>query len=89
MKSSLADLKRLGFKGRFLRVNLFHIIYYLSRPVSSFGGFLWKYLQGGGLIWFPPYMVWLLCCMKGYDSSIIILKNGHNLGSEYHFLMKL
>ena len=27
--------------------------------------------------------------MKGYDSSIIILKNGRNLGSDYHFLMKL
>ena len=46
-------------------------------------------IQSGGLIWFPPYMVWLVSCMKGYDSSIIILKNGHNLGSDYYFLMKL
>ena len=34
-------------------------------------------------------MVWLVSCKKGYDSLIIILKNGHNLGSDYHFLMKL
>ena len=46
-------------------------------------------IQGGRLIWFPPYMVWLFSTCKGYDSSIIILKNGHNLGSDYHFLMKL
>ena len=46
-------------------------------------------VQGGRLIWFPPYMVWLFSTCKGYDSSIIILKDGHNLGSEYHFLMKL
>ena len=46
-------------------------------------------IQGGRLIWFPPYMVWLVCYMQGYDSSIIIFKNGHNPGSEHHFLMKL
>ena len=46
-------------------------------------------IQGGRLIWFPPYMVWLFSTCKGYDSSIIILKNGHNLGSDYHFFMKL
>ena len=57
--------------------------------VGSATAFVGLNIQGGRLIWFPPYMVWQFSTCKGYDSSIIILKNGHNLGSDYHFLMKL
>ena len=50
-------------------------------------------LQGGGLIWFPPYMVWLCGCFAAWKLQrwrpFNNYLNGHNSGSDYHFLMKL
>ena len=31
-------------------------------------------IQGGRLIWFPPYMVWLFCCMPRLRLFNLFLK---------------